>query len=86
MKILLNPMLESNQLTHGTVKWILLEPKKEHCDGMALNCEEAPLDVDIKMADGLCWSIICLCFSTNQYLLIKNMIISAFRYFQSKKL
>ncbi|KAM7257159.1 hypothetical protein ACFE04_012900 [Oxalis oulophora] len=24
------------------------EPKKEHRDGMALNCEEAPLDVDIK--------------------------------------
>ncbi|KAH6755356.1 RmlC-like cupins superfamily protein [Perilla frutescens var. hirtella] len=24
------------------------EPKKEHYDGMALNCEEAPLDVDIK--------------------------------------
>ncbi|KAL0350208.1 UNVERIFIED_CONTAM: hypothetical protein Sradi_4170000 [Sesamum radiatum] len=24
------------------------EPKKEHYNGMALNCEEAPLDVDIK--------------------------------------
>ncbi|KAK9279968.1 hypothetical protein L1049_013652 [Liquidambar formosana] len=24
------------------------EPKKEHRDGMALNCEEAPLDIDIK--------------------------------------
>ncbi|KAL4610389.1 hypothetical protein ACB092_08G047400 [Castanea dentata] len=24
------------------------EPKKEHREGMALNCEEAPLDVDIK--------------------------------------
>ncbi|XP_062016888.1 glutelin type-D 1-like [Rosa rugosa] len=26
----------------------LPEPKKEHRDGMTLNCEEAPLDVDIK--------------------------------------
>lgn len=26
----------------------LPEPKKEHRDGLALNCEEAPLDVDIK--------------------------------------
>lgn len=26
----------------------LPEPKKEHRDGMAFNCEEAPLDVDIK--------------------------------------
>uniref|UniRef100_A0A803MGT5 Uncharacterized protein n=1 Tax=Chenopodium quinoa TaxID=63459 RepID=A0A803MGT5_CHEQI len=24
------------------------KPEKEHCDGMALNCDEAPLDIDIK--------------------------------------
>lgn len=30
----------------GSVK--LPEPKKEHWNGMVLNCEEAPLDVDIK--------------------------------------
>ncbi|CAK9140228.1 unnamed protein product [Ilex paraguariensis] len=29
------------------------EPKKEHRDGMALNCEEAPLDVNIKNGEGL---------------------------------
>ena len=31
---------------HGDFK--MPEPKKEHREGMALNCEEAPLDVDIK--------------------------------------
>ncbi|KAK9998536.1 hypothetical protein SO802_018139 [Lithocarpus litseifolius] len=31
---------------HGNFK--MPEPKKEHREGMALNCEEAPLDVDIK--------------------------------------
>ncbi|KAL0413446.1 UNVERIFIED_CONTAM: Glutelin type-A 1 [Sesamum radiatum] len=28
--------------------WKMPEPRKEHYNGMALNCEEAPLDVDIK--------------------------------------
>ncbi|XP_021720934.1 11S globulin seed storage protein 2-like [Chenopodium quinoa] len=44
--------LVSNQSSNGIVKLSeshkMPEPKKEHRDGMALNCEEAPLDVDIK--------------------------------------
>ncbi|XP_008222837.1 PREDICTED: 11S globulin seed storage protein 2-like [Prunus mume] len=43
--------LVSKQSAKGIVKVSganLPEPKKEHRDGMTLNCEEAPLDVDIK--------------------------------------
>ncbi|PQQ00648.1 11S globulin seed storage protein 2-like [Prunus yedoensis var. nudiflora] len=43
--------LVSKQSGKGIVKVSganLPEPKKEHRDGMTLNCEEAPLDVDIK--------------------------------------
>ncbi|KNA13291.1 hypothetical protein SOVF_118090 [Spinacia oleracea] len=44
--------LVGNQSSKGIVKLSeshkMPEPKKEHRDGMALNCEEAPLDVDIK--------------------------------------
>ncbi|GFS42868.1 RmlC-like cupins superfamily protein [Actinidia rufa] len=44
--------LVGNQTGTGIVKldagFKMPEPKKEHRDGMALNCEEAPLDVDIK--------------------------------------
>ncbi|CAA0828715.1 RmlC-like cupins superfamily protein [Striga hermonthica] len=44
--------LVSSQPTHGIVKLgpnaKFPEPKKDHYKGMALNCEEAPLDVDIK--------------------------------------
>ncbi|KAK6163151.1 hypothetical protein DH2020_002992 [Rehmannia glutinosa] len=44
--------LVSSQSAKGIVKVAptakMPEPKKEHYNGMALNCEEAPLDVDIK--------------------------------------
>ncbi|XP_057782786.1 11S globulin seed storage protein Ana o 2.0101-like [Salvia miltiorrhiza] len=44
--------LVSSQSAKGIVKLPadakMPEPKKEHYTGMALNCEEAPLDVDIK--------------------------------------
>ncbi|XP_051113601.1 glutelin type-D 1-like [Andrographis paniculata] len=44
--------LVGSQKTQGIVKLPpntkMPEPKKEHYNGMALNCEEAPLDVDIK--------------------------------------
>ncbi|EEF31270.1 12S seed storage globulin 1 [Ricinus communis] len=44
--------LVQNQSSNGIVKlednFKMPEPKKEHRQGMALNCEEAPLDVDIK--------------------------------------
>ncbi|KAK9940369.1 hypothetical protein M0R45_017035 [Rubus argutus] len=43
--------LVGNQTGKGIVKLggaTLPVPKKEHRDGMTLNCEEAPLDVDIK--------------------------------------
>lgn len=44
--------LVSKQSNQGIVKleptFKMPVPKKEHRDGMALNCEEAPLDVDIK--------------------------------------
>lgn len=44
--------LVKNQSGKGIVKLKegvkMPEPKKEHREGMALNCEEAPLDVDIK--------------------------------------
>lgn len=44
--------LTGQQSGHGIVKlnpnFKMPEPKKEHYSGMALNCEEAPLDVDIK--------------------------------------
>ncbi|GAB4833403.1 hypothetical protein Ancab_031646 [Ancistrocladus abbreviatus] len=44
--------LVGKQTGKGIVKldgsFKLPEPKKEHRDGMALNCEEAPLDVNIK--------------------------------------
>ncbi|GER29978.1 RmlC-like cupins superfamily protein [Striga asiatica] len=44
--------LVSSQHGHGIIKLgpntKLPEPNKEHYNGMALNCEEAPLDVDIK--------------------------------------
>ncbi|XP_021755284.1 11S globulin seed storage protein 2-like [Chenopodium quinoa] len=44
--------LVNNQLSNGIVRLDkshnMPEPKKEHRDGMVLNCEEAPLDVDIK--------------------------------------
>ncbi|XP_021774642.1 11S globulin seed storage protein 2-like [Chenopodium quinoa] len=44
--------LVNNQPTNGIVKLDeshnMPEPRKEHRDGMVLNCEEAPLDVDIK--------------------------------------
>ncbi|KAG8387789.1 hypothetical protein BUALT_Bualt02G0057700 [Buddleja alternifolia] len=44
--------LVTKQTVKGIVKldpsFKMPEPKKEHYTGMALNCEEAPLDVDIK--------------------------------------
>ncbi|XP_044481833.1 glutelin type-D 1-like [Mangifera indica] len=44
--------LVGKQSGHGIVKLgagvKMPEPKKEHREGMALNCEEAPLDVDVK--------------------------------------
>ncbi|KAL6223812.1 hypothetical protein ACLB2K_002671 [Fragaria x ananassa] len=43
--------LVGNQIGKGIVKLggaNLPEPNKEHRDGMTLNCEEAPLDVDIE--------------------------------------
>lgn len=44
--------LVNNQSSNGIVKLNesnkMPEPNKEHRNGMALNCEEAPLDVDIK--------------------------------------
>lgn len=44
--------LVTKQTVNGIVKldagFKMPEPKKEHRDGMALNCLEAPLDVDIK--------------------------------------
>lgn len=44
--------LVGNQSGKGIIKladnFKMPEPKKEHREGMALNCEEAPLDVDIK--------------------------------------
>ncbi|KMT05326.1 hypothetical protein BVRB_7g174610 [Beta vulgaris subsp. vulgaris] len=44
--------LVGNQSSNGIIKLDashkMPEPKKEHRDGMALNCEEAPLDVEIK--------------------------------------
>ncbi|KAL7153730.1 hypothetical protein ABFS83_04G188000 [Erythranthe nasuta] len=44
--------LVGSQTANGIVKlapgFKMPEPKKEHYNGMALNCEEAPLDVDIK--------------------------------------
>ncbi|KAK6935920.1 Cupin 1 [Dillenia turbinata] len=44
--------LVTKQTGNGIVKladnFVMTEPKAEHRDGMVLNCEEAPLDVDIK--------------------------------------
>ncbi|GMN44022.1 hypothetical protein TIFTF001_013225 [Ficus carica] len=44
--------LDDTSKAHKAVKlkegFYLSEPKKEHRGGLALNCEEAPLDVDIK--------------------------------------
>ncbi|KAL0385872.1 UNVERIFIED_CONTAM: Glutelin type-A 2 [Sesamum radiatum] len=37
-----------NEIVKLDPSWKMPEPKKEHYNGMALNCEEAPLDVDIK--------------------------------------